>query len=69
MVDLGRVTIGETTTKIFELDCEVPVEFDYKFSFDTQHYDITISPMSGEISKGKVPIEFCFTPSTATTAA
>ena len=56
-------------TKIINLDCTVPVEFDFEFKFLKYHQDVSISPMSGEIENGKVPITISFTPSSATTVS
>jgi hypothetical protein len=49
LLDLGRVTIGESSVKKLELECTVPVLFDYEFEFVSPHPDISIRPMSGEI--------------------
>jgi len=54
---------------VINLECTVPVEFDFEFKFLKYHQDVSISPMSGEIENGKVPITITFTPSSATTVA
>lgn len=69
LIDLGKIVIGETQTKVINLECTVPVEFDFEFKFLKYHQDVSISPMSGEIENGKVPITITFTPSSATTVA
>jgi hypothetical protein len=69
VLDLGKCPLGETLVKKVELECTVPVVFEFEFRFSEAHKDIQIEPMAGEIlGNSRRSIEISYTPSDASTA-
>ena len=69
VLDLGKCALGETLVKRVELECTVPVVFEFEFRFSEAHKDIQIEPMTGEIlGNSRRTVEILYTPTDASTA-
>jgi hypothetical protein len=68
-IDLGIREPGGKYSKSLELNCEVPVDFEYEIVIKKPHNDIAIDPIKGEIKgNSKQIISITYAPSLASTA-
>ena len=69
VLDLGKCPLGESLVTKIELNCTVPVVFEFEFRFSSPHRDIIIEPMTGEVLGNSTrAVEVRYTPSDASTA-
>lgn len=62
-VDFGVCHLGETVTKVYTLECKVPIQFAFEIKTVEPHPDISVSPMKGIIpASGKVDVTITFRP-------
>lgn len=70
LIDLGKCFVGEKITRRIELECTVPVTFEYEIKVLESHSDLSIGPVTGEIpGKGVRILEIVYTPHSASTAS
>ena len=70
LIDLGKCSVGEQITKEIELECTVPVIFEYEIKVIESNPDLMIGPVTGEIpAKGIQQITITYTPHSASTAS
>jgi hypothetical protein len=64
-LDLGACPLAETMTRVLKLECNVPIQFEYKIDILEEHSDLTISPLSGIVpANGHTEITVSFRPVT-----
>ena len=69
LLDIGKCIIGEKLQRTLELECTVPVSFEYEIKTVQGHPDIYIGPVSGDIPGNSVTqLEVCYEPHSAVTA-
>jgi hypothetical protein len=63
-VDLGKgCKVGEVYQKVFNIESNCPINFEYEIKELVSHPEIRISPMSGDIiGNKKTPISFSYLP-------
>ena len=70
LIDLGKSYVGGQILRNIELECTVPVGFEYEIKVIDPHPDISVGPVTGEIPpKGIQVIEILYTPHSAATAS
>lgn len=69
LMDFGKCNIGESISKVIELESSVPVTFEYELRFLVEHSDFAIEPLNGDVpGKSKAEITIKYEPKSASTA-
>mmetsp|Transcript_35904 Transcript_35904/g.83232 ORF Transcript_35904/g.83232 Transcript_35904/m.83232 type:complete len:1012 (+) Transcript_35904:171-3206(+) len=60
-VDFGQCELSATHRKVFSLECNVPIQFEYELTIEKHHSDFKVFPMRGVVPANdavKICIEF-----------
>lgn len=68
-IDFGKCALSETATKVFKLECKVPIQFEYELTVIKPHPDIEVFPVKGYVpANSHAPITIKFNPVTLASA-
>lgn len=63
IIDFGVTALAETATRVVELTCKVPIQFEYELTVTAPHPDFKIGPLKGIVPpNGSTPITIEFHP-------
>ena len=63
VLDFGAHALCDVRTKIVDIECKVPIQFEYEITVTRPHADFTVTPLRGLIpANGKARVEITYSP-------
>lgn len=63
VLDFGASALCDTTTKVIDIECKVPIQFEYEIVVTKPHPDFNVSPLRGLIpANGKARVTITYSP-------
>ena len=63
VLDFGANALCDTTTKIIDIECKVPIQFEYEIIVTKPHPDFRVTPLTGLIpANGKAQVSVTYSP-------